>query len=394
MSADCRWTLAGVVALVVTGLTACTDADSDSPVQRTDSAGVEIVSHTGPDRPLDWTFELRFTLGGKESDEESFYQLDRSRIGVDTAGNIYVLDASAHRVVVFDDEGTYLRSMGGEGGGPGEMGFPFALTVSAGGVAGVFDLSKRGFVRFGPRGEVLDELRVTFGYGGGLIREVAGSLIVPIDELDAERGVSIDALLAVTGGDTAYVVSVERPAGGVVTLASCGMQISGMAPVFTPDLRWSPMGMALVVATGTGYDIAVYRHGRLAQVLRRELTPVPATDALALASVGDRMQVVTSGGVRTCDPDEVVEQRGVASPIPMIAALAEGPAGTLWVRRTEGPNTPQPIDVFKPDGTYLGTLPDGSPFPALVIGDRIAAIETDDVDVERLVVYEVVRGES
>ena len=378
------------VTLAVASLCGCGPPNAEHDTQRADSSGVEIVTYRGPDRALDWRFELAFTLGGKETDDESFYELSGARVGVDTDGNLYVLDTSAKRVVVFDAEGTHLRTMGGEGGGPGETRFPFALGVSPSGVASVLDISKRGLVRFGPDGAILDEMRVTFPYGGGPLIDRGGSLVIPAQELDTESATFTDLLLAITGTDTLRIVSHVRPAGGTISLESCGMRIQGMAPVFSPTMRWSPSEDGVAVTTTADYDIAFYRGDTLTRVVRRPIEPVRATREAAAASVGDGMRVAAAGAVRVCDSEEVVEQRGIAATIPVIDGLTRGPAGTLWVRRSAGPGAPEPIDVFDRDGIYLGTLPDGSPYPVAVTGDRIATIETDEMDVDRLAVYRIV----
>jgi hypothetical protein len=379
-----------VAAAWAAGLAACGGTGGES-VERADSAGVEIVMQRGPDVPLEWTFTRLFSLGGKDTEEESFYQVGSTTVGVDAAGNVYVLDTSAKRVVVFDADGALLRMMGGEGGGPGEMQFPFALTVTPEGVVEVFDIGKRGFVRFGQQGEILEEVRTTFRYGGGLMRYVAGSLTVPVRDFDPERHMTTHRLLSIAGDDTTEIVVLEGPVGDVVTLESCGMQFSGMAPIFWPGLRWSPAGAAVAVAVEAAYVVTMYETGSPVRSVRRDIAPSPATDAAARATIGESMRVVAAGGERICDAAEVVEKRGVADVIPTIADLTEGVDGTLWVKRTTGPADPQPIDVFGADGAYLGTLPEGSPYPVAVGGDRIAVVEQDEMDVQRLVVYEIGR---
>jgi hypothetical protein len=377
-------------ALALIALSACSGTSADLGTQRADSSGVEIVTYRGTDRTLDWRFELAFTLGGKDTDEESFYELSSGYVGVDAEGNIYILDTSGKHVIVFDRRGTHLRTMGGEGGGPGEMRFPFALGVSPSGVASAFDISKRGLVRFDADGTVLDEIRVTFPYGGGPILDRDGTLVFPIQELDLESATFTDQLLSITGSDTLRIVTNVRPAGGMITLESCGMQLNGIAPIFSPTLRWSRTGSALAVATSSQYEITIHHADTLTRIIRRAIDPVPATHEAASATVGDGMRVVAAGGVRVCDPGEVVEQRGIAATIPVIGEMAPGPSGTLWVRRSAGPGAPQPIDVFDEDGAYIGSLPDGTPFPVAVIQDQIAAIETDETDVDRLAVYRIV----
>ncbi len=46
---------------------------------------------------------------------------DISDIDVDTAGRVYVLDRQAQHVRIFDHDGSYIRTIGKVGGGPGEF---------------------------------------------------------------------------------------------------------------------------------------------------------------------------------------------------------------------------------------------------------------------------------
>jgi hypothetical protein len=89
-----------------------------------------------------------------------------------------------------------------------------------------------------------------------------------------------------------------------------------------------------------------------------------------------------------------VEKQGFAPVLPLVGALTLAPDGSLWVRRGMVKGDAPVIDVFDPEGTYLGTLPPGSPFPtAFTPRGDVVAIEKDDLDVDHLVVYRVVRGE-
>jgi len=379
------------VALLLPVLYACDGSTSEFVTERSDSAGIELLTYRGPDVPLDWQFVAAFSLGGKETGEESFYSLSPEYVSVDGVQNIYVLDQASNRVVVFDSGGSVVRTVGGEGSGPGEMRFPFALGVSQTGVVSVFDISKRGLVRFGPDGEVLEEVRISFPYGGGPIVDRGESMIIPSQELDIEESTYTDALLEISGDDTLRIVSHTRPAGGSITLESCGMRLAGIAPVFSPTMRWSPIADGVVLATSAHYEIAVYEADSLVRVIRRTIEPHPATRADAVESIGDGMRVSFPGGVRVCDPEEVVEQRGFANVVPVIGELAAGPQGTVWVMRSVASGAPALIDVFDAEGTYQGTVPEGSPLPVAVIGDRIAAIENDDNDIERLVIYRIAR---
>lgn len=364
---------------------------TDSLTIRTDSAGVEIVRYTGPDRvpPLRFIEELR--LGGSETRaEESFFEVHASTVGTDASGNLYVLDRPESRVLVFDRQGRFLRQMGRAGGGPGEIGMATVLTVSPDGTAGVFDISKRGLVRFDSSGYPLPIAPVPPAYFGGLIYAGDDALVLPVQEPAAEGGRHADQLLRVAGGDTARLAVMPLNEMKPIHLESCGMRFSGMPPIFSPSLRWSANQSQVAAATGAAYEITLYEGTRVVRQIRRDVAPLSASEQLAVREIGEGMQVRTERGVVRCHAHEVVAQRGYAATVPAIGRLALSPDGWVWVERAGGRDDPKPIDLFSPDGEYAGTLPAGSPFPVAFLSEgRIATAEKDEFDVVRLVVYHV-----
>lgn len=356
---------------------------------RTDSAGIEIVRYAGPDREIRIDLTEEFRLGGSETDpNQSFYSVFRGTVATDAAGNIYVLDSPAYRVVVFGPGGEFLRAMGRQGGGPGELAFPAGLVVSADGHVGVIDFGKRGIVRWDADGNALPIEPLPAGFfGGGLHIEKDVTVLSGSTEIEGRR---FDVLFRIAGGDTAIVARVDPGATRPIQLESCGMAFSGMPALFTPTIRWSAAGDRIAVATGAGYDIAIQEDGREVRRIRRDVAPAVATEELAVRDLGEGMTVRTEGGVRTCDPREVVEQRGFADVIPVTGTLAFAPDGSLWVERGGVRDEPRAIDRFDADGDYLGTLPAGTPFPLLFLPDgRVAVAEKDDLDVVRLVIYRI-----
>lgn len=383
--------LRGVPALVL-ALTACGGGDDAPASIRTDSAGIEIVTYPGPDRPSPLSFTEEFRLGGSESDpKQSFFRVGAASVGADAAGNIYILDSAANRVVVFDAAGEFVRSLGREGGGPGELGIAAGLLVEPDGTVGVVDFSKRGVVRFDPNGEPLPLQPLPPGYYGGRIASIEGAWILTAQK-PGETGPTAEVLHRIAGPDTTELASLSRGPMKPIQLKSCGMGFSGMPPLFQPTLRWYATGARTAFVASAAYEVRVLDGGNEVMRIRREIAPLPATKELALQQVGDAMEVRTDAGVRRCLPDDVVEQQGFAPEIPTISAIVLSPDGRLWVQRGGVRDEPKPIDVFSPDGEYEGTLPAGTPFPILFLPDgRIGAAETDDVDVTRLVVYNVVR---
>lgn len=386
-----RWR--GRVLSMVPGsvLLACGGGDAGPSSVHTDSAGVEIVQYAGVDHPAPFTLREEFRLGGSEAiPEQSFYEVSVGSVGTDAAGNLYVLDRAGSRVVVFDGSGTFLRSMGRAGGGPGELGFPGGLLVEADGTVNVMDFGKRAMVRFDPAGEPLDIVPLPPGYSGGVIRPVGDALVLPLRRAVRQQGTF--ALTRVADADTSMLGMVEPAETRPIQLASCGMGFRGLPPVFHPTLRWDAAGERVAFTTMAEYDVVVHIDGRDTRRVRRAIAPTPATEALALEELGPAMEVRTEGGVRRCDARELLEQQGIAPTVPAIDGIALSPEGWLWVQRGGTRVADKPIDVFDAAGDYVGTLPAGSPFPILFLPHgRIAAGETDDLDVTRLVVYTVAR---
>ncbi|MEZ4648830.1 MAG: 6-bladed beta-propeller [Candidatus Eisenbacteria bacterium] len=54
-----------------------------------------------------------------------------SDIATDSSGNVYVLDSGFHSIHVYTNDGTFVRSIGGEGDGPGEFRMPRALAIDS-----------------------------------------------------------------------------------------------------------------------------------------------------------------------------------------------------------------------------------------------------------------------
>ena len=114
--------------MLVAALSACgngsTDANNEWAGTITDSAGVAIVTNSlEPSWSADeaWTTEEVLRIGEAAGDAD--YQFGQiSGIGITSDGRILVLDQQAQRVMVYGPDGTYQRSFGRPGSGPGEFG--------------------------------------------------------------------------------------------------------------------------------------------------------------------------------------------------------------------------------------------------------------------------------
>jgi hypothetical protein len=219
-------------------------------------------------------------------------------------------------------------------------------------------------------------------YRGGQIKWTSQGLVVPLRTSEVHK-----LVFASSPSEDTPLAVIAMDEGRTLDLKSCGMRFSGMQPVFSPSLLWAANGATVAVARNPAYAVDIYEDGRLVRSVRRALPLIPASAALAEASLGDGMRVGTPNGERVCDSGEVVEQRGFAPHVPMIGRLAVAPDGSIWVERFDVTNDPKDVDLFDPDGSYLGTLPKGTPFPVGFLPDgRILVSETNEFDVEQLVI--------
>lgn len=74
--------------------------------------------------------ELKFSFPSEELMDKDIYLYGARIISNDSAGNVYVLDSRAHRVLKFDSFGNYLLQIGCKGQGPGEFNYgPFSVMM-------------------------------------------------------------------------------------------------------------------------------------------------------------------------------------------------------------------------------------------------------------------------
>lgn len=386
-----RWNRLLTLSLLL--VPACAAGPSDRVrVERSDSAGVEIVLNAGGEVPLERRFERSFSIGGVDAGPASFGNIGPNGVAADAASRIYVLDWAAFHVVAFDSAGRHLHSFGRSGGGPGEFRGPAGIAVHPDGRVGVFDFARRAFVWFAPDGAALDIEPVAARFSGGIIRISGSAMHIPERITDRQTGAMVHRLLRIGPADTVALVEGGVLQGRQLLYESCGVSIT-LPPLFTTDLAWDARDDVAAAVAGARYVIDVYRGAERVRSIRRDVAPMAVTEAMAYAEVGDGEDWSIGGSRCTVPPQEVVEKRGYAAELPAVTAVALTPAGELWARRGSVRGEPVVVDVFSADGEYLGTLPEGAPWPAAFLPDgRLIAIETDELDVQRLVGYRMVGG--
>jgi hypothetical protein len=285
--------------------------------------------------------------------------------------------------------------VGQAGQGPGELADPVALGISAAGEVAVYDYGAGGVRRWSLAGErSLERLEQPF-WGPGLGVAPWGLVYPSISEEGPGARV---VQLAVQGQSrTGFLTGLTQPLVRA-SFPSCGLVGWSMTPIFTPELLWSSAGDVVVAATGPEYGIQVFEGGALTRTIARDVPPVPASPRMALRAVGEGL-VITAPFRCRVPPEEVVEGRGFTAVVPAISGLRVAPDGTIWVRRDSVADDGRPpIDVLDRDGTYMGTLPAGTPFPIAFAGSgreyRAVSIRTSELGASEIVVHRIERSAS
>lgn len=298
-------------------------------------------------------------------------------------GTVYVADSGAHHIKVFSADGTWRRTLGEQGQGPGEFTGVRLLTI-AGGSLVAYDTRNDRFSVWTLDGEhVADHKPATtrnvsslYGLPDGTIiwtyrtfnsdrttREVAVHTTLEGEELD---------LLFDRPGSTIREISLEDPLGMLQAMLDS-----------LEDPRF-------VFAVG-GDGIAYYSPAEAYQVLavaqdgssprwamRRAGAPPPFPDARKerlIEMVLDRFRI---------DADVGAEELTWPQRIPAIFRLRVDGAGRLFVFRAPAgmdlvPSESSPVDVYSADGEYLASGHVPAPWD-YARGEHVFRITTDADD--------------
>ena len=397
----------------------------------------EIIELPAEDRWLDADFEEVYRVGSLSGEEwEQFGNV--RRVGFDAAGQLYVFDNQADRIHVVGPEGEYLRTMGRSGEGPGEFQRPDGLAVMRDGRVVIADLGHRAYHIFAANGEFermvrmapeAGDLRITdllpdpggkavfSAVGAQLLR---GSLGMSGARTTPHTSRPVERLLLI--GEVATKDTVAEgwlPSGEAPTSLPVDGQTNYRVPVpavFGPRILPGALPDGSVAfSDSSAYAIKIARPGAgVWRILTRPLRPIPVTNRVIEAekerrleefeaSGGESRSRIVINGVRVAPDRQRARERALRrieeleffDEVSIVRALRTGWDGEIWVQRHgEDPHDSNgPIDVLTMDGRYVGTYPAGAiRMPAAFGPDGLVAfIETDEMDVDAVVVRRLVR---
>lgn len=358
----------------------------------TDSSGVVIVRAAATDVPLPWTFVELGRIGDADTGVQSFDYVSPASVATDGAAHIAVLDAShSNQLHVFDSSGSWVRTVGRRGGGPGEMEYPQGVDVDRDGSVSIVDDAKQALLSWDRVGAVLPERKLLTARGRtwSTVRRRGDTLYAMLDRV-GDTVANVRRLERWTSRDTLVIDSTISPRPKMVMFKCVGLALS---PLFTGELAWAVDGDRVLSTHQSTYVVDISRHGRKARSVRRDVAPVAAktTDASKLYPEGLKVRFGRDGECVT-PSTEVGEKVGVAPTLPVLRAMAVAPDGALWVERyTFDGETPR-TDVFDRDGHYLGTA-NGRSLPLGFLGPDVVLfpIKNDDDGTSVIGIYRITR---
>ena len=364
---------------------------------------------TIPPRPIwrngsEWTATEEVRIGTIAGDPEyQFGFLAFVEVGED--GTMFGMDLQAQEVRAYDTEGTYLRSIGGPGSGPGEIGqgAVFVFDDGRGGLI-VPDLGNQRVNRYLPSGEPTGSFPIALASGiptrWGV--DPAGRLFAQL------RGLNVQGFSALTEGDPIVVYDTTGAVVDTIAVLPQGQTLANATEeqfsmvLFAPEPVWDlDDSGSIFYAMNDQYRILVNDpEGQLTRVITRQIEqkPVEESDKNAiLSAIRDQYAQL---GLPPAQTEQLIQGIGFAEFFPAFGLIFLGPGETLWVQRirsskdmAEGAEEGFEFDaqdigspeweVFDPEGRYLGVveLPEGFQ-PTTVKGDLIYGIWRDDLDVQ------------
>lgn len=338
-----------------------------------------------------WRLEADLRIGSAEGDGPELFGRIAS-VQPDSLGRVWVLDSQAGEVRLFDGEGSWVRTVGRAGQGPGELGSPMSLFV-LGDELWVVDNGQRRYTVFDTAGAH----RTSYRFPGFTY---AASAQVGADGVwDMEPRQSGDPRLGrwvPEGGD--LVLADSFPAGPVPEFdvvevtrgdANEGMRMMMPIPFVHQPSRWIRAGGGWIATPGGGEYRFVWLGPALdtLRIVERVWDPVPLP--------ADERQAALARF--PAESRSTVEER-LPAHHPPFARILEGDDGTLWVFRVAGPDGRWGIDVFDSSGRYLGEA-DASLDPARMTlhratADALYGVWRDAMDVPHAVRLRIERPGS
>ena len=357
------------------------------------SATIRTVNEGGQvwPRGAEWRIEEDLRIGTLEGGPEEFSTI--RHFTVDHHGSIYVLMYDAGEVRVFDRDGKFVRTMGRNGRGPGELSRSSSVNVDSAGNIWVADMAR--FVVFDSTGQYSKTVSRMFPFPERPRDRIVGGRLYDF-RTDTPGGPLAFVHIALnadgTFADSLVVRGRPFPPGPLRVIPYTGQTVTH----FTPD-------HAIWIGYSDTYRFVkvTFDHDtmRIIERLNVDRPAVIESDAKRWVL---KPELAAEIGVPPIDPRDLPSHKTYWSD------FFVSDSGQLWVIpfTSPGGTTTRVVDVFDADGRYLGRArsdfdiptfdgfaPErGKSLPRMIIrGDYVYANTYDDEGVPYIVRARIVR---
>ncbi len=378
---------------------ACGGRDAQDTYDVRDSAGITIHENLAGQwsEATAWTLSSDpvLTIGTLDGPEE--YQLFRVRAAVRIGtGDIVVANGGTSELRFYDSNGAHLRTVGREGGGPGEFkGMGGAWRLGNDSIV-VSDFGNARLAVFDSHGELGRTFRLdqvpdagravpvsVFADGSFLLSAIARPPGEP------QQGLRRDSILYVRQSATGELLEelVKRPGRERLIAQLEGNRIAIMSAPYGPTPSAAAAGARWFYGFGKRYEIEVYAvDGTLTHLYRRAKENRPITAEIAEA-YRERM----SGSNMPPAFARLRAGMGLPETMPAFGRIVTSDNGGLWVQNYTLPDEQPSWAVFRDDGRYLGDVDTPMSARVLHIGDDFVLVSwEDELEVEYVQMYELI----
>jgi len=383
-----------------------------------DSAGVQLVKNSLT--PLwgegdAWVLEEVMTIGEAAGNPD--YQFGQiAGIAITSDGQIVLVDQQAQQLKVFDPTGTYVRTIGRAGSGPGEFGPGVGpVLIGRGDTLIVPDLGNQRVNILKSDGSEPADFRMSFERGIPARWDMTetGDLVYQLRALNlpnTEQRETLD-LIATVSYTGEIVDTLLTPARGESFTFGEDGQPKRM--VFSPEPVWSMVGDdGLCFAVNDVFRLSMFDAlGTLNRIVTVPVERKPVTEADIEFFMETVDRLLKEQGVPPAQAEIVKSTFNFAEYFPAFLQMMPGPDGSLWVQRVQEPTGMtaeerenwNPLldlgaskwDILDAEGRYLGVLDLPHRFqPVTFEGDLVYGIWRDEFDVQYVRVMRVVGLEA
>jgi len=385
----------------------------ESPAVRTDvvterdSAGVHIVENLGPTWTTPWQVDPEpvLTIGSAEGDPDRV--LDQVSGGAKASGQqIVVANGGQLELLFYDTSGSLVRRVGRRGGGPGE--FESLEWLARFGTDSILALDVQNQRvsyfdaegNFGRSVRLVSNVRIPFPRAVGFFGD--GSMLATrgLYQLGGDPPIRVERtpepLFRISpDGETAAEVGVFPGTERVMVPTGPGGRFEQRRRPFGRETAFVAAGDRFYAADNDRYEIRAYSPtGRLLQIIRKQSTQPPITDAEVRAFEDSILRVSTG-------PDRhqllILFDRLPPHPetYPAFAAELHVDADLhLWVRESTPVGTQESMwSIFSSEGQLLGNVRLPKQVRLLDVGiDYLLVLRRDAFDVEYVELYRLRRA--